>query len=157
MADRFQTIEELRKAFLPTTKDEDGRYVTESQAIDNHIYARYKTVGKGLTENDFYTMHPEYDSIKQLTDELMNSKDESEKKAGIALRSVVLMLHKDHKTDALFHLTDQAKKLNSNINKFTKDDVRRTLAVTFAAGMVRKGFDKWKEVIMAKNLSAENA
>ena len=156
MADRFQTIEELRKAFQPTTAEENGRYVTESQAIDNHLYARFKTVGKGLTENDFYTMHPEYDSIKQLTDELIISKDEKERKAGVALRSVVLMLHNDHKTDALFHLTDQAKKLNSNISKFTKDDVRRALAVTFAAGMVRKGFDKWKEVIMSKNLRAEN-
>ena len=157
MQDRISTIQELKKAFQASSGEQQDRYITESQSIDNHLYARFKTVGKGLTENDFYTMHHEYDSIKQLTDELMGSKDEKERRAGVALRSVVLMLYNDHKTDTLFHLTDQAKKLNSNISKFAKDDVRRGLAVTFAAGMVKKGFDKWKEVIISKNLRPENA
>ena len=59
MTDRITTIENLRKAFAASNGEQQDRYITESQSIDNHLYARFKTVGKGLTENDFYTMHHE--------------------------------------------------------------------------------------------------
>ena len=98
---------------------------------------------------DFYLLHSDLNEVWELGETMENSSSPAHKRAGRAIKRVMMMLVREKMTRNAGNLLDYAKSLNRKIMVNSVDPIRKELAVEFAFNTIKKGFAIWEEQMIS--------